>query len=177
MLRHWFAVSIAAACLLSWSSLGIAEELKPGNDKTADAQKSNADTKNASSDASTDSDVKKSAAKPGKHDWLLKHATIQTLLKLHNEERARNGRPKLALNPRMCLEAQKHAVWMAETGIYQHSGLPWQEIIFQGPQSEQAAVQGWIHSPAHHGIMLSGSECGFGYMVINGRTYWVGVFR
>lgn len=165
----WIAASLAAACLLSWSSPGFADESNGPNTKASDAK-----NEEPQSGQHEDSD----AAKPaGKHDWLVKHPTILNLLKLHNEERARSGRPKLKLNARMCLEAQKHAVWMAETGYYQHSALPWQEIIFQGPQSEQAAVQGWIHSPAHHGIMLSGTECGFGYMVIDGRTYWVGVFR
>lgn len=169
-LRHRIALALASVCLLSWATSGVAEELKTQTDNKPDAD-------NAVVEKHQSEDSKQAAAKSGKHAWLIEHSTIQTLLKLHNEERARNGRPKLKLNTRMCLEAQNHAVWMAKTGIYQHSGLPWQEIIFQGPQSEQAAVQGWIHSPAHHGIMLSGTECGFGYMVINGRTYWVGVFR
>ena len=113
----------------------------------------------------------------GEYDWLVKHPVIQRLLKFHNEERVRNGLPTLTLNTEMCLEAQKHAVWMAETGYYQHSNLPWPEIIFSGPLSARAAVDGWIYSPAHHSIMLGGTEAGFGYMVLNGRTYWVGVFR
>lgn len=117
------------------------------------------------------------AKKSAKHDWLLKHPTILKLLKLQNEERARNGLPPLRLNAEMCLAAQQHAVWMAKTGYYMHSSLPWAEIIFNGPLTPEAAVNGWIWSPAHHSIMLSGSEAGFGYMVIDGRTYWVGVFR
>tara|TARA_R110002111_G_scaffold153375_1_gene220159 strand:- start:114158 stop:114592 length:435 start_codon:yes stop_codon:yes gene_type:complete len=115
--------------------------------------------------------------KGGEHDWLIKHPTIVKLLKLHNEERARNGLPSLSLNTRMCLKAQEHATWMAETGYYQHSSLPWPEIIFQGPTSAAAAVNGWIASPAHHSIMLTGSQAGFGYMVMNGQYYWVGVFQ
>jgi uncharacterized protein YkwD len=113
----------------------------------------------------------------GEHDWLMKHPVILRLLEFHDEERARYRLPSLTLNTEMCLAAQNHAVWMAETGYYQHSGLPWAEIIFNGPLSERAAVDGWINSPAHHSIMLSGMEAGFGYMVIDGRTYWVGVFR
>lgn len=115
--------------------------------------------------------------KKGEHDWLIKHPTIQKLLKLHNQERARNGLPALTLNTQMCLRAQEHAKWMAETGYYQHSNLPWPEIIFQGPTSAEAAVNGWIASPAHHSIMLTGSQAGFGYMVLNGQYYWVGVFQ
>tara|TARA_R110002095_G_scaffold98386_3_gene86499 strand:- start:278 stop:712 length:435 start_codon:yes stop_codon:yes gene_type:complete len=115
--------------------------------------------------------------KSDEHDWLIKHPTIVKLLKLHNEERARNGLSPLTLNTRMCLKAQEHATWMAETGYYQHSSLPWPEIIFQGPTSAAAAVNGWIASPAHHSIMLTGSQAGFGYMVLNGQYYWVGVFQ
>lgn len=111
------------------------------------------------------------------HAWLTKHPVIQELLHLHNAERKRNGLPPLKLNPRMCLAAQKHAVWMAETGYYQHSSLPWAENIFYGPMSAREAVDGWIASPAHHANMLSGTEAGFGYMVIDGRTYWVSVFK
>ena len=111
------------------------------------------------------------------HAWLTKHPTIQKLLRLHNEERARYGLSELTLNPNMCKAAQSHAVWMAKTGWYQHSNLPWPEIIHSGPRTAEATVLGWIYSPAHHGNMLSGSEAGFGYMVNNGQTYWVGVFN
>ena len=58
-------------------------------------------------------------------DWLVKHPTILKLLELHNRERARNGLPPSTLNAEMCLAAQKHAVWMAETGSFQHSALPY----------------------------------------------------
>jgi uncharacterized protein YkwD len=112
------------------------------------------------------------------HAWLTEHATIQRLLKYHNEERARYSLPPLKIDPKMCLAAQKHAVWMAETGYYTHSNLPWPEIIHHGPRSARGAVDGWIWSPSHHGIMLSGAKkVGFGYMVLHGQTYWVGVFQ
>ena len=117
--------------------------------------------------------------KPGseRYGWLVRHRVMQGVLKHHNEERARWGLPPLRLDPDMCLAAQDHAAWMAETGYYMHSGLPWAEIIFTGPLSAREAVDGWIASPAHHSIMLSGTEAGFGYMVRDGQTYWVGVFR
>jgi hypothetical protein len=120
----------------------------------------------------------RSVVKPaGKHDWLLKHPTIQGLLSRTNSHRAMMGRGPVQLNAELSLAAQRHANWMAATGAYQHSGLPYREIIFAGPTSVEAAVQGWIASPAHHGILLSGTEAGFGYMVRNGRPYWVGLFR
>lgn len=111
------------------------------------------------------------------YEWLTKNDTIQELLYWHNAERARYGMAPLALNAEMCLHAQQHATYMATNGAFQHSGLPWRENIYMGPMTAQAATQGWITSPAHHANLLSGYEVGFGYMVVNGRTAWVGVFR
>lgn len=111
------------------------------------------------------------------HAWLTEHPTIQSLATLANQHRARYGLPPVTIDPQMCLAAQNHAAWMARTGVYQHSNLGIPEIIFQGPRTAPAAIQGWIASPAHHSIMLSGRRVGFGYMVMGGRTYWVGLFR
>lgn len=113
------------------------------------------------------------AAQANPNAWLTEHPTILKLMKLENQERARYGLPPLRMNTEMCLAAQKHAQWMAQTGYYVHSGLPWPEIIHHGPKTPEGAVTGWIYSPPHHGIMLSGSHAGFGYAVRNGYTYWV----
>ena len=110
-------------------------------------------------------------------EWLVKHPTILRLLELHNQERARVGLSPSKLNPVMCLAAQKHAVWMAETGSFSHSGLPYRENIFMGVTTPEDATNGWIWSPAHHGNMLSGSEVGFGYMILNGRPCWCSVMQ
>jgi hypothetical protein len=110
-------------------------------------------------------------------DWLVEHPTIQKLLELHNQERARVGLAPSKLNPEMCLAAQRHAVWMAETGWFAHSGLPYRENIFMGVTTPEAAINGWIWSPAHHANMLSGTEVGFGYMVLNGRYCWCSVMQ
>lgn len=112
-----------------------------------------------------------------KLDWLVKHPTIVKLLELHNQERARVGLSPFKLNPEMCLAAQRHAVWMSETGSFSHSGLPYRENIFMGVTTPEAATNGWIWSPAHHANMLSGTEVGFGYMVLNGRYCWCAVMQ
>jgi len=111
------------------------------------------------------------------HAWLTKHPTILRMQELQNQERARNGLPPLKMNVELCLLAQKHARWMADTGWYMHSSYGIPEIIHSGPMAPEDAVNGWIWSPAHHWIMLSGSEAGFGYMVRNGATYWVTLVR
>ena len=110
-------------------------------------------------------------------DWLVKHPTIVKLVELHNQERARNGMPPSKLNAEMCLAAQKHAVWMAETGWFQHSGLPYRENIYAGVSTPVDAINGWIWSPAHHANMLSGTQVGFGYMILNGRPCWCAVMQ
>lgn len=113
----------------------------------------------------------------GPHDWLVKHETIVKLVELTNQHRARMGLGPVVIDVQMCLDAQRHATWMADFGGFQHSGLPYMEIIYQSVTTPESAIQGWIASPPHHGIMLSGTRVGFGYMVRNGYPYWVGVFR
>lgn len=112
-----------------------------------------------------------------KHEWLTEHPTILRLLELHNAERARVGLSPLVLNPEMCLAAQRHATYMADSGWFVHSGLPYRENIFMWVRTPEDAVNGWIWSPAHHANMLSGKEIGLGYQYRNGRPCWVGVFR
>lgn len=119
-----------------------------------------------------------SDAKETEYAWLTQHPVILDMQRHINEERARYQLDPVKIDPEMCLKAQKHAVWMAETGYFQHSNFSGMEIIYYGANSAKGAVNGWIWSPPHHGIMLSrATDAGFGYMVIDGRTYWVGVFR
>ena len=113
----------------------------------------------------------------GPHDWLVKNETILKLVDLTNQHRARMGIGPVVLDTQMCLDAQRHATWMANFGGFQHSGLPYMEIIYQSVGQPEHAIQGWTASPAHHGIMLSGTRVGYGYMIRNGYPYWVGVFR
>lgn len=116
--------------------------------------------------------------KAGPHDWLVKHKTIVRLVQLTNEHRVQMGVHPVVLDVEMCLAAQRHAKWMAEYGSFQHSGLPYMEIIYQSVQTPEHAIQGWVASPPHHGIMIStATRVGFGYSMRNGYPYWVGVFR
>lgn len=110
-------------------------------------------------------------------DAYTSNPTIQRLHQLTNAHRARMGLPALALNPAMCAQAQQHANWMASTGSMTHSNMGYAEIIFMGPANADGAINGWIYSPSHHSIMLSGREVGFGYQNYNGRPSWVGIFR
>lgn len=111
------------------------------------------------------------------HAWVTEHPVIQKLLDLTNKHRAKYNRAPVELDPYLTLKAQEHAEWMAKTGYYQHSRYGYPEIIFYSPGSAENAINGWIRSPRHHGIMLKrANHVGFGYMMINGRDYWVGIF-
>lgn len=114
----------------------------------------------------------------GPHDWLIKNEAITRLVTATNQHRAQLGLGPVVLDTQMCLDAQRHAKWMADFGGFQHSGLPYMEIIYQSVTTPESAIQGWIASPPHHGIMLSGTRVGFGFAKSsNGYPYWVGVFR
>jgi len=118
------------------------------------------------------------ADKQAAQAWLVQHPTLLRMMELQNRERARYGLHPLTINPAMCMEAQRHAHWMASTGWYNHSNLGWPEIIHSGPISPEGVVNGWIYSPAHHAIMLSGgTQAGFGYSIRNGTPFWVTVIQ
>jgi uncharacterized protein YkwD len=125
-----------------------------------------------------DAAIQMESDKQAAQAWLVQHPTLLRMMELQNQERARYGLHPLTINPGMCLKAQRHAHWMASTGWYQHSNLGWPEIIHAGPYSPEGAVSGWIYSPAHHSIMLSGgTQAGFGYSVRNGTPFWVTVIQ
>ena len=116
------------------------------------------------------------AGKLSENKRITQHPTIRKMMELQNAERARYQLAPLKINRKLCIAAQKHAEWMAETGYYMHSNLPWPEIIDAGPTTPEGAVNDWIWSRSHHGIMLSGSIAGFGFaMADNGTGYWVTV--
>jgi|GEM_PF-555259 hypothetical protein len=115
------------------------------------------------------------AGKTSRNGWLTQHPTIVRMMELQNIERARYGLAPLKMNEKMCLAAQKHAEWMAETGYYMHSNLPWPEIIHAGPRTAEGAVNDWIWSPSHHAVMLTGQVAGLGYAKNGGVGYWVTV--
>ena len=117
------------------------------------------------------------AAEPAPHAWLTEHPVIQEMHQRHNAERARWGLYPLQLDPELCLQAQRHATYMADTGWYAHSGYG-PENIHTGPRSAADAVNAWIWSPAHHRNMLyGGSRAGYGYQYKNGHLMWVSQFR
>jgi uncharacterized protein YkwD len=177
--REVLAGLLTAICVGA-TALGQTPATEIKEDTTKPAPKAEAvKTESSQSLARTERTAKKVtlSEEAGKHDWLVKHPTITRLLELHNETRARYGRAPLRLNTDMSLQAQAHADRMSSYGWFSHSGLPYRENIYQGIQTPEAAIQGWTYSPGHFQNLLSGSEVGFGYSMINGRASWVAVFR
>ena len=167
--RHGLWATLFAALMCSTA----AADPERSADSQADRM-SSSDSTSESVNVETPEEEKPAA---GPNDWLIKHPTIQRLLELHNQTRARAGLAPLALNPDMCLSAQQHANWMASYSSFSHSRLPYRENIAYSQRSPEQAVQSWTYSPGHYQNMCSGRECGFGYQTRGGVGYWVAVFR
>jgi uncharacterized protein YkwD len=193
--RHglWAALLVAICCNAAPAQVPESSEAPPetrtnsetpadleSGAVTVEANKpivSDAPASEESSDSADSTETAEAKEPAGPHDWLIKHPTIQRLLELHNQTRARVGLPPLTLNPNMCLSAQQHANWMASYGTFAHSRLPYRENIAYNQSSPEHAVQSWTYSPGHYANLCSGRECGFGYQTRGGAGYWVAVFR
>jgi uncharacterized protein YkwD len=165
--RRLWAITIAGV---------LSSTLALGDTTTSPAQADRKSTADTTSGKSSGKQIVQ-AKKPSAPAAPATHPTIERLLTLHNQTRARVGLPPLSLNPQMCASAQQHANWMAATGAFAHSGLPYRENIAYGQASPEHAVQTWTYSPGHYQNMCSGREAGFGFQMRGGAGYWVAVFR
>jgi len=138
-------------------------------------------------------ETKKAEAKTPGDDFLHKHPTLVKMWHHSNQVRARYQLPPQRISPELTKAAQDHAWYMARTGQFSHSvnggfvsrarrhhypGSPYGEIILYGSPSISECFNGWLNSPGHRAILLSGArEVGYGYAISrNGTAYWVGVF-
>lgn len=99
------------------------------------------------------------------------------LHKFHTAARSERSLVGSRLVSKISRDAQKHADWMASTGQFVHSGMRYWEVILTGPKTSEKAIAGWLESPAHCEILMSGGEIGFGFAEADGVTYWVGLVR
>ena len=102
---------------------------------------------------------------------------VKQLYQAHSVARGERGLVGSRLVAEINRDAQKHADWMASTGLFVHSNLDYWEVILMGPQTPEKALEGWLDSKDHRKILMSGGEIGFGYARINGVAYWVGMVR
>ncbi|WDI41147.1 CAP domain-containing protein [Bremerella sp. P1] len=150
-------------------------------------------TTDSQADEKKEVETKKADAKVPGDDFLHKHPTLVKMWHHSNEVRGRYQLPAQRISPELTKAAQDHAWYMARTGQFSHSvnggfvsrarrhqypGSPYGEIILYGSPSIPECFNGWLNSPGHRAILLSGArEVGYGYAIgRNGTAYWVGVF-
>lgn len=113
--------------------------------------------------------------------------TVQTLLKLHNQQREMKGRADLELDPYLCQYAQTHAEWMASHNNLKHSDISRLmgrystagENIAWNQRTEEDVVNDWMHSSGHRANILNRSFTKVGFGVAynqNGEPYWCTCF-
>lgn len=118
---------------------------------------------------------------------LLKYDS--ELLIEHNKVRDGRGKAPLVINDKLTLDAQKHAVWMAQRGMMSHVGMTSRagdegyiytaiaENVAEGQDSPISVTTAWKHSPGHYRNMTGNyKDVGFGAASKNGTIYWCAVF-
>ncbi len=125
---------------------------------------------------------------PGRHEV----AGQGEVLSIVNNLRAEYGLPGYTYNAQLAAAAQRHANWMAATGIYSHyaddgsspysravdagySGSVSENIVGGSGLSAQQAVTWWINSPSHFNSLISNQyvEGGVGFAQGNGQNFYV----
>jgi hypothetical protein len=111
---------------------------------------------------------------------LVSHTTatptnteLRQALRLINNERARNGRDPLTLDPRLSRAAQRHAKYLNDARVVSHTGSggstfvgrieaagykPWRHLgenVAQGYSTWSSAMAGWMRSSGHRANILS----------------------
>ena len=103
--------------------------------------------------------------------------TLRSLEKQINVAREKSGLQKLVIISDLSKKAQQHANWMKENGLV-HSGMGYPEIIARGQKTPEGAVNAWLGSRGHRGIMLGGyTRYGVGCIVLDDRDYWIAIFE
>lgn len=120
----------------------------------------------------------------------------QEILRLVNEERAKNGLAALTLSDKLCEIATLKAEDMAENNYFDHTsptyGTPFDmlrqfgvsyrsagENIAAGQRTPEEVMNGWMNSSGHRANILSESytELGVGVAIGSRGIYWVQLFR
>ncbi|MGB9707197.1 MAG: CAP domain-containing protein [Microgenomates group bacterium] len=128
------------------------------------------------------------AFKTGPLSNILGYATditVEKLYKLTNQEREKNGLPKLSLNEKLSQAAYKKAQDMFAKNYWAHYSpdgtTPWEFILSSGYRYEYAGenlaknflfsddvVSAWMNSPTHRENILRKEYSDIGLAVVNG---------
>lgn len=119
----------------------------------------------------------------------------QELLRITNEERARNGRSAFRCDEALTRAAWKHSNDMCRNDYFSHTGRdgsqPWDraraegatfttagENIARGQRTPADVHASWMNSSGHRANILSGNfgRIGIGYDECGGRPLWTQVF-
>jgi len=114
-------------------------------------------------------------------------ATIQSLFKLHNEQRELKGRSGFELDNYLCQYAQNHADWMASHNNLKHSDInalmgkysAAGENIAWNQRTEKEVLESWMNSPGHRANILNRNFTKVGFGVAhnsNDEIYWCTCF-
>lgn len=104
---------------------------------------------------------------------------VQEVVRLTNEERAKNGRAPLQYNQRMTdyamMRAEELSVSFAH--VRPNGELPtYGENIAAGPKTPEAVVNGWMNSSGHRASLMNVNytHTGIGiYQTNDGRIFWI----
>ncbi|MBX7168372.1 MAG: CAP domain-containing protein [Pirellulales bacterium] len=98
----------------------------------------------------------------------------QNIIAQVNSERARYGRPPLAISFGLMDSARRHCSWMASRRSLQHTSAGVAENIAMGQTDSQQAVQAWMNSSGHRANILGGySQVGAAaYHAADGTLFW-----
>ncbi len=108
------------------------------------------------------------------------HPVESKIIERTNAERARHGRPPLALDRSLLNSARRHAIWMTRTRSLRHTSAMVAENIAMGQPSASQVVRDWMNSPGHRANILNGSYTRIGvaaYRTKDGTVFWCQQFR
>jgi uncharacterized protein YkwD len=115
-------------------------------------------------------------AKPSMEPPVPKLRSVESkIVDQTNAERARYGLRPLVLDDHLLESARKHAAWMTNRGLLQHTSLPVAENIAMGQRTCNEAVRDWMNSPGHRANILNPGYTRIGaaaFTAPNGTPFW-----
>jgi uncharacterized protein YkwD len=112
--------------------------------------------------------------------YVVMHPIEESIVRLTNLERAKNGLPALEIDPELMKTAREQATWMTNNQRLVHTSRPVAENIAMGQQSGEEALRSWMNSPGHRANILSRGHGRIGvaaYRTAGGAIYWCQQFR
>jgi len=102
----------------------------------------------------------------------------QEMIAATNAARVVHGVKPLEPDAAMMAHARQYTIRMSRIGM-RHSGCQWAENIATGQATIASVITTWLNSSRHRANMLNArhSKIGICGYTINGRTWWIQVFK